>query len=124
MNPEADRSVRGPSFPIFPSAQAGREESHGSYVSNEPNSSTRQYDASSTGQQIGLLRLISVGVEGTSIPQYVWWGPSNYRGSDSSVTMTTINRHEALIVSFIPLPAPHTIGCLVSLVEDHAPDLH
>lgn len=30
---------------------------------------------------------------------------------------TTVSRHEALIVSFLPASGPHPIGCLVSRIE-------
>ncbi|KIO22567.1 hypothetical protein M407DRAFT_27964 [Tulasnella calospora MUT 4182] len=82
----------------------------------------RPYDASSEGQQIGVLRIVTE--EGTRLPQYVWWGYTaeeiNRHGLYSYYQhpkSTTTNRHEALIVSFIPSSAPHQIGCLNTRAE-------
>ncbi|KIO18920.1 hypothetical protein M407DRAFT_31428 [Tulasnella calospora MUT 4182] len=84
-----------------------------------PSISTRQYDASSEGQQIGLLRVVTE--EGTRIPQYIWWdyAVEKITGSKASniysfPKILTMNRHEALVVSFLPSSSPHQIGCLNS----------
>lgn len=75
------------------------------------------------GQQIGVLRIVNA--DDTSVPQYVWWDypvadetkkqAKNY--CDSQPKTITLNRNEALVVSFLPTSAPHPIGCLVSRTE-------
>ncbi|KIO21090.1 hypothetical protein M407DRAFT_29300 [Tulasnella calospora MUT 4182] len=81
------------------------------------------YDPSIPGRRIGLLR-IAVENETTG-PQYVWWGRSpiysapyhSYGSGGLKVDLddqlrTTIDRHEALVVCFIPSQEPYPIGCL------------
>ncbi|KAG8990255.1 hypothetical protein FRB90_001842 [Tulasnella sp. 427] len=85
-----------------------------------PALSTRQYSPSSTGQKVGRLRIVYE--EETSTLEYVWWNyiahgiewieDSNYERSNR--LQTTLNRHEALIVQFLPSSMCHTIGCLNS----------
>ncbi|KIO18919.1 hypothetical protein M407DRAFT_31427 [Tulasnella calospora MUT 4182] len=78
----------------------------------------RQYDASSNEQQIGLLRVVPE--KGTGVSQYIWWDYTveelNAQGFDytSYPKRTTVNRNEALVVSFLPSSAPHQISCLNS----------
>ncbi|KAG8945867.1 hypothetical protein FRC04_012227 [Tulasnella sp. 424] len=100
-NPVADRNATGPKTSVLP---------------------TRQYDPSSTGQ-LGLLRIVIE--EGTSIPQYVWWesaaeeeglivehSMNSPTGSYASPKRTTPNRHEALVVSFLPSSNPIALDAL------------
>lgn len=84
----------------------------------------RPWDATSEGQQIGILRIVTK--EGTRLPQYVW---RDYTAEEiqkhehtsasyySYPKMATVYRHEALIVGFLPSSTPHQIGCLVSRIE-------
>ncbi|KAG8945268.1 hypothetical protein FRC04_001108, partial [Tulasnella sp. 424] len=82
-NPVADRNATGLETSVLP---------------------TRQYNPSSTGQQLGLLRVVAE-EEGTSIPQYVWWGYAIEEAVVKTILGyayahpkgTTLNRHEALV---------------------------
>ncbi|KAG9028034.1 hypothetical protein FS837_004006 [Tulasnella sp. UAMH 9824] len=95
----------------------------------EASDDARPYDASSEGQQIGILRIVTE--EGTRLPQYVW---RDYTSKEIKVQgglysysfprMTTVDCHEALIVSFLPSSAPHQIGCLASRIEAGAADFY
>lgn len=97
--------------------QPGYSHSQASYFSNQHTYPVRQYDPSTQGQQIGLLRIVND--EGSCIPQYIWWG---YSVDEMKTLMgtcdgpfparTTVNRHEALVVSFLPSIGPHEIVCL------------
>ncbi|KAG8936832.1 hypothetical protein FRC00_007548, partial [Tulasnella sp. 408] len=111
--------------PVTPNTQWRYEYSHYSYLSNQHTYASRQYDASSVGMQIGLLRVAYF--EGMGPPQYIWWDDYveqeilNQRGGTaySYGKRITMNRHEALIVSFLSSSAPHQIGCLVRKIEAH-----
>ncbi|KIO22568.1 hypothetical protein M407DRAFT_27965 [Tulasnella calospora MUT 4182] len=117
LNPNSTRE----SLPLgrsIPYAQPGHGFSHNPHLSDQVIYPTRQYDALSEGQQIGLLRVVTE--EGTRIPQYIWW---DYTVEElkaqglyytSYTKRTTLNRNEALIVSFLPSSAPHQISCLNS----------
>ncbi|KIO22561.1 hypothetical protein M407DRAFT_216304 [Tulasnella calospora MUT 4182] len=89
-------------------------------LSYRPKPQVRRYDPSSTTQQIGLLRVVNH--EGETIPQYIWWDhflqedlirqrAGNYT---ADWRRTTVNRDEALVVSFLPSSEPHTVACLNS----------
>ncbi|KIO18921.1 hypothetical protein M407DRAFT_31429 [Tulasnella calospora MUT 4182] len=88
-----------------------------------------QYDASSGGQQIGVLRVVTE--EAIHLPQYVWWGYTAEKINGHKLhsfyehpKMATLNRHEALIVSFIPSSAPHQIGCRNSKADFSTLTMH
>ncbi|KAG8921303.1 hypothetical protein FRC01_000319 [Tulasnella sp. 417] len=79
----------------------------------------RQYDTSKAGWQIGLLRVVRD--DETGIPPYIWVEEEirNYEKGNvySYHKSITTNRHEALVVSFLPSSAPHQVGCLVRSIE-------
>ncbi|KAG8990730.1 hypothetical protein FRB90_001637 [Tulasnella sp. 427] len=110
-----------PQAPTISTTSTRNNDTCAQCFSHEPFPSARQYDPSSTGQQMGLLRIVTEA--GTTLPQYVWWG---YTVDEQEIARTeldghsysrrqraTFNHDEALIVSFLPSSEPHTIGCLV-----------
>lgn len=89
-----------------------------SHASNQHAYTGRRYDTSSEERQIGLLRIVTE--KETGIPQNIWWDYAVRELTNHTVNetyrypkMTTLNRHEALIVCFLPSSAPHRIGCLL-----------
>ncbi|KIO22562.1 hypothetical protein M407DRAFT_117164 [Tulasnella calospora MUT 4182] len=105
-----------PLHPAIRKPQLGRECSFSPHLSGEHTYPARPYDASSQEQQIGVLRIVTAG--GTRFPQYVWWDYTVEEMHGYNIycyyeppKMTTMNHHEALIVSFLPSSAPHQIGC-------------
>ncbi|KIO31368.1 hypothetical protein M407DRAFT_19740 [Tulasnella calospora MUT 4182] len=71
----------------------------------------RVYDPSSTGYQMGRLRIVYE--EGRPGPHYVWW--DHEFSVDIKLKCVTSNIHEALIVGFIPSSEPHHIGSIAVL---------
>ncbi|KIO22566.1 hypothetical protein M407DRAFT_27963 [Tulasnella calospora MUT 4182] len=122
-NPELDPNATKPSLlfgPVMPNTQMGHEPCHFPHSCNQHTYPARKYDASSAKQQIGLLRIVNEDEIG--IPQYIWWDSpveENIRSRETGYSFSfwktvTLNRHEALIVSFLPSSVPHQIGCLNS----------
>lgn len=69
------------------------------------------------GQQFGRLRIVNE--EGATPHQYIWWGHTREEAIELGTSSidekrTTLNRDEALIVSFLPSLSPHRISCLNS----------
>lgn len=121
QNPEPNPSSAPEGLPLVPVVSrtlSGHESSHIPHPSNQPTYLPRRYDPSSEEQQIGLLRIVND--RGTGIPQYIWWGYTvamvnqGHNQRYGRPTATTVNRHEALVVSFLPASLPHPIGCLNS----------
>lgn len=107
--------------PVFPIDQPQHENSDGLHLSSQDTYPSYQQKPSGAKQLIGRLRIVNE--DDTGIPQYVRWDylveeeiheHTKNGKSYSHPKRTTLNRQEALIVSFLPSSSPHQIGCLNS----------